>query len=69
MGSKYEGVISGLERIPSRSGRLGEEKILDLSGTQTPTSRSSSPFTSRYIDYAIPAPNNNNNNYYYYYIF
>jgi hypothetical protein len=36
----------------SRSERRGEEKILDPTGVRTPTPRSS----SRYIDYATPAP-------------
>jgi hypothetical protein len=40
----------------SRSGQRGEEKILDPTGTRTPTPRSSSPQASRYTDYAIPAP-------------
>jgi hypothetical protein len=35
----------------NRSGRFGEEKILDPSGIRIPTPRSS----SRYTDYAIPA--------------
>jgi hypothetical protein len=39
----------------SRSGRRGEEKILDPTGTRTPTPRSSSPVARRYTDYAIPA--------------
>jgi hypothetical protein len=36
----------------SRSGRRGEEKILDPTGTGTPTSRPSSPYAV-----AIPTPN------------
>jgi hypothetical protein len=37
-------------------GRRGEEKILDPTGSRTPTPRPSSPVASRYTDYAIPAP-------------
>jgi hypothetical protein len=40
-----------LDGPQSRSERRGEEKILDSTGTRTPTPRSSS-----YTDYAIPAP-------------
>jgi hypothetical protein len=40
----------------SRSGRLEEEKILDPTGTRTPTSPPSSQLASRYTDYAAPAP-------------
>jgi hypothetical protein len=39
----------------SRSGRRGEEKILEPTGTQTPTSSVIQPVASRYTDYDIPA--------------
>jgi hypothetical protein len=39
----------------SRSGRRGEEKILDSTGTRTLNPRSSSPITTCYTDHAIPA--------------
>jgi hypothetical protein len=37
----------------SQSGRRGEEKVLDSTGTRTPTA--DQPVTSRYTQYAIPA--------------
>jgi hypothetical protein len=40
----------------SRSVRRGEEKILDLIETLTPTPLSSSPVASRYTDCANPDP-------------
>jgi hypothetical protein len=40
----------------SRSGRCGEEKILDPTGTRTPTPLVVQPVVSRYTDYAIPSP-------------
>jgi hypothetical protein len=40
----------------SRSGRRGEEKILNPTRTRTPTPRSSSPVASRCTDCATPAP-------------
>jgi hypothetical protein len=40
----------------SRSGRFGENKILDTIGTRTPTPSIVQPVVSRYTDYAIPAP-------------
>jgi hypothetical protein len=40
----------------NRSGERGEEKILDTTGTRTPTTLSSSPVPSRYTDYATPVP-------------
>jgi hypothetical protein len=40
----------------SRSGRFGEEKILDPTWTGTPTPSVVQPVASRYTDYAIPAP-------------
>jgi hypothetical protein len=39
----------------SRSGRRGEEEILDPTGTRTPTSSVARPVTTPYIEYAIPA--------------
>jgi hypothetical protein len=41
----------------SHSGRHGEEKILDLTGTRTPTYSVVQTVASRYTDYVIPAPN------------
>jgi hypothetical protein len=43
----------------SLSGRRGEEKILDPTGTCTPTSSVVQSVASRYTDYAIPAPDQN----------
>jgi hypothetical protein len=40
----------------SRSGRYGEDKILDRSGTRTPAPSVIEPVASRYTDYAVPAP-------------
>jgi hypothetical protein len=41
----------------SRSARRGGENILDRTGTRTPTTYLVvQPVTSRYTDYAIPAP-------------
>jgi hypothetical protein len=40
----------------NRSGRRGEKKILDPTGTRTPTPRVAQPVASRYTGYAIPAP-------------
>jgi hypothetical protein len=40
----------------SQSGRCGEEKILDPTGTQTPTPRLSSPVASRCTVYATSDP-------------
>jgi hypothetical protein len=40
----------------SRSGRPGEEKILDPTGTRTPTPSVVQLVASRYTDCAIPAP-------------
>jgi hypothetical protein len=40
----------------SWSGRRGEEKILDPTRAQTPTSSAVQPIASYYTDYAIPAP-------------
>jgi hypothetical protein len=40
----------------SRSGRYGEEKIFDPTGTRTPTPLVVQPVASRYTDWAIPAP-------------
>jgi hypothetical protein len=48
--------IGGLVDPQSRSRRLREQKILDSTGTGTPTTRSSSPLASHSTDYAIPAP-------------
>jgi hypothetical protein len=39
----------------SRPGRRGEEKILDPTGTQTPTPQLSSPIANHYTDCAITA--------------
>jgi hypothetical protein len=39
----------------SRSGRRGEEGILDPTGFRTPTSSVVQPVASRYTEYAIPA--------------
>jgi hypothetical protein len=39
----------------SRSGRRGEEEILDLTGILTPTPSVVQPVASRYTDWAIPA--------------
>jgi hypothetical protein len=43
-------------RPQSRPGLRGEEKILDPTGTGTPTPSSAQPVNSRYTDCAIPAP-------------
>jgi hypothetical protein len=39
-----------------RSGRRGEKKILDPTGTRTPDTSVVHPIASRYTYYAIPAP-------------
>jgi hypothetical protein len=48
--------IRGWVGPQSQSGRLGEEKILDATGTRTPDFLIAHPVASRYTDYAIPAP-------------
>jgi hypothetical protein len=42
----------------SRSGRFGEQKILDPTGTRILTPSVVQPVASRYTDYARPAPEN-----------
>jgi hypothetical protein len=42
--------------LQSRSGRFGEGKIFDPTGTRTPTPSIVQPVASRYTDYATPAP-------------
>jgi hypothetical protein len=48
--------IGGWVGPQSQSGRRGEDKIPDSTGTRTPTLRPSSPVISRCTDCAIPAP-------------
>jgi hypothetical protein len=45
-----------LDGPQSRSGRFGEEKILDPTGTRIPDPSVVQLVASRYTDYAIPAP-------------
>jgi hypothetical protein len=44
----------------NRSGQRGEEKILDITGTRTPTPRPSSPIASRYTGRSLSAVNTSN---------